>query len=616
MPEIITDDGVRLNYLVEDYREPWRGEPDITVLLYHGFMKSLERWTPFVPAVARRYRVVRFDVRGTGKSGAPPAGSAWTADRLVQDALNVVDALGIAKVHWAGFESAGILGLIFAAAHPERVASIACFNTPFRSPESEETMRKLFACGYPTFEEAIDALGVERWMVKLCEAGVMIDRGDPAVMDWVVRQTQGISATIAKEWHGIFRRTSGLLADAPGRVTAPVLLVAGAKHVHGCEPPLLDNLRKKIKNAPKSFTYRMSPSACNCWRRTLARKRISIFSPVCVRRAVRFISGAGMRNAFLRTTWIMIALALSAMQAPAATFPTKPVRMIVPYAAGGGADIVGRLVAQRLGDGWGQTVMIDNRPGAGGNIGTEIVARAPADGYTLLVVGPNHTVNISLYSKIGYDPVKDFAPISVVTSAPYLLLVNPSVGVNTVADLTALAKARPGKVLYASAGNGTAGHLGMELIKTMAGIDIVHIPYKGSPPALTDLIAGQVSAAFDNVLSAAPHVKAGRLRAIAVSTAKRSTAVPEVPTVAESGLPGFEVAVWQGVLAPAGTPKPVVDALHAGIVAALARADMKERMAANGADIIGNSPAEFAAFIKTDIVKWAKVVKSSGARVD
>jgi pimeloyl-ACP methyl ester carboxylesterase len=251
MPEITTDDGVRLNYVIDDYREPWRGEPDVTVLLYHGFMKSLEHWTPFVPAVARHYRVVRFDVRGAGKSGVPPAGAAWTADRLVKDALNVVDALGIGTVHWAGFESAGILGLMFAAAHPARVASVACFNTPYRSPGSEETMRALFACGYPTFEEAIDALGVEGWMVKLCEAGVMIDRGDPAVAAWVVRQTKGISAAVAKEWHGIFRHTSGLLSEVPGRVTAPVLLVAGAKHVHGCEPPLLKNLRKKIKNARK-----------------------------------------------------------------------------------------------------------------------------------------------------------------------------------------------------------------------------------------------------------------------------------------------------------------------------------------------------------------------------
>ena len=249
MPEITTDDGVRLNYVVEDYREPWLGELATTVLLYHGFMKSMEHWTPFVPAIARRHRVVRFDVRGAGKSAVPPAGSAWTADRLVRDALNVVDALGIEKVHWAGFESAGILGMMFAADHPARVESVACFNTPYRSPASEATMRTLFACGYPTFEAAIEALGVEQWMKRLCEQGVMIDRGDPQIADWVVRQTAGISASIARDWHGIFRSTSSLLSEVPGRVDAPVLLVAGANHVHGCEPPLLENLRKKIRNA-------------------------------------------------------------------------------------------------------------------------------------------------------------------------------------------------------------------------------------------------------------------------------------------------------------------------------------------------------------------------------
>ena len=323
-----------------------------------------------------------------------------------------------------------------------------------------------------------------------------------------------------------------------------------------------------------------------------------------------------MRITMLHSILTVTAGAFAAMHVLAQTYPVRPVRMIVPYAAGGGADIVGRLLAQRLGEGWGQTVVVDNRPGASGNIGTEIVARAPADGYTLLLVGPNHTVNSSLYSKIPFDPIKDFAPVSLVTSAPYLLLVNPAIGVNSVKDLIALAKARPGKVLYASAGNGTAGHLGMELIKTMAGIDMVHIPYKGSPPALTDLLAGQVSAAFDNVLSAAPHVKAGKLRAIAVSTLRRSSALPEVPTVAESGLPGFEVAVWQGILAPAGTPKPLVDTLYSAIVRALGRPDMKERMAANGTEIIGSTPAEFATFIKSDLVKWAKVVKDSGARVD
>ena len=297
-------------------------------------------------------------------------------------------------------------------------------------------------------------------------------------------------------------------------------------------------------------------------------------------------------------------------------FPDRPVRMIVPYAAGGGADIVGRAIAQKLSGFWSQQVVIDNRPGAGGNIGTELAARAPSDGYTLLLVGPNHTVNASLYAKLSFDPVKDFAPVSLVTSAPYLLLANPGTAVTSVRELIAFAKAKPGKVFYGSAGNGTAGHLGMELIKTMAGIDMTHVPYKGSPPMITDLIAGQVSIAFDNVLSSTPHVKAGRLRAVAVSTLKRSSVMPDVPAVAESGLPGFEVAVWQGILAPATTPKPTVDALFAAIAKVLERPDMQERMAAQGADIIASTPQQFASYIKSDLAKWAKVVKDSGARVD
>jgi tripartite-type tricarboxylate transporter receptor subunit TctC len=297
-------------------------------------------------------------------------------------------------------------------------------------------------------------------------------------------------------------------------------------------------------------------------------------------------------------------------------FPQRPVRMVVPYAAGGGADIVGRLIAQRLGESWAQQVVVDNRAGASGNIGTEIAARSPADGYTLLLVGPNHTVNVSLYSKLAFDPVKDFAPVSLVTSAPYLLVVNAALPIKSVKDLIALAKAQPGKILYGSAGNGTAGHLGMELLKTMTGINMVHIPYKGSTPVLMDLLGGQVSAAFDNVLSSAPHVKAGRLRAIGVSTLKRSSAMPGIPTVAESGLPGFETMVWQGILAPAKTAGPIIDTLHSAIVSALKRPDMNELMATHGTDIIGNTPHEFASFIQADLVKWAKVVKDSGARVD
>jgi tripartite-type tricarboxylate transporter receptor subunit TctC len=310
--------------------------------------------------------------------------------------------------------------------------------------------------------------------------------------------------------------------------------------------------------------------------------------------------------------------ASSAMQnaSPAEKFPGRPMRMIIPYAAGGGADIVGRLIAQRLTENWGHQVVVDNRAGASGNIGTEIAARSPADGYTMLLIGPNHTVNISLYSKLAFDPIKDFAPVSLVTSAPYLLVVNPSTAIHSVNDLVALAKAHPGKILYGSAGNGTAGHLGMELIKTMAGIDMVHVAYKGSPPVLTDLMGGRVSAAFDNVLSAAPHVNAGKLRAIAVSTLKRSSAMPTVPTVAESGLSGFECAVWQGILVPAGTPKAIIDALNTAIVSVLKRPDVRDRMTAQSTDVIASKPEEFRAFMKADLVKWAKVVKDSGARID
>lgn len=319
-----------------------------------------------------------------------------------------------------------------------------------------------------------------------------------------------------------------------------------------------------------------------------------------------------LRRFTLAALFALVALGASA----ADNFPTRPIRMIVPYAAGGGADIVGRFIAQKLSELWGQQVVIDNRAGAGGNIGTELAAHAPADGYTILLIGPNHTVNLNLYSKIGYDPIKDFVPISLVTSAPYLLVANASTPIHSVKDLIAQAKAQPGKILYGSAGNGTAGHLGMELIKTMAGIDIVHVAYKGSPPFLTDLMAGRVSVGFDNILSSAPLVKAGKLRAIAVSTLKRSSAMPDVPTVSESGLKGFEASVWQGILAPAGTPKEIVSALNSAIVTVLTRADMKERMAQYGADVIASTPEAFGAYMRADLVKWAKVIKASGARVD
>jgi tripartite-type tricarboxylate transporter receptor subunit TctC len=300
----------------------------------------------------------------------------------------------------------------------------------------------------------------------------------------------------------------------------------------------------------------------------------------------------------------------------AQTYPTKPVRLVVPFAPGGGADITGRAIAQKLAEGFGQQVVVDNRAGAAGNIGTELAARSAPDGYTLLLIGPNHTTNISLFAKLNYDPVKDFEPISLVTSAPYVLLVHPSLPARNVKELIALARAKPGQLTYGSSGNGTAGHLAMELVKTQAKIDMLHVPYKGSQPLLTDLIGGQVVAGFGDALSSTPQVQAGRLRALAVSGGKRTHTMPDVPTVAEAALPGFDVTVWQGILAPAGTPREIVARLHSEIISAMQKPEVQSRMATLGVDIIGNSPQEFAAFIKRDIAKWAVVIKASGARID
>lgn len=248
MPEIITDDGVRLNYLVEDYREPWLGEPSATVLLHHGFLKNLEHWTPFVPSIARRYRVLRFDVRGAGKSGIPAEGSMWSTERLVKDALNLIDALGIEKVHWAGFESGAVAGLIFAANHAERTQSVACFNMPCRDSAAKNLMSDFFFCGYGSPDEAIDRLGIEDWVARLCDEGVLIDRDDPAIVAWVAKQAGNVTPSVAKNWHRIFWQST-VLTHLPERIAAPVLLLAGAMHMHGCEPPLLDKLRRRLRNA-------------------------------------------------------------------------------------------------------------------------------------------------------------------------------------------------------------------------------------------------------------------------------------------------------------------------------------------------------------------------------
>ncbi len=308
---------------------------------------------------------------------------------------------------------------------------------------------------------------------------------------------------------------------------------------------------------------------------------------------------------------------LAASVAFAQGYPSKPVRMVVPFPPGGTTDILARAVGQKLSEAWGQQVVIDNRPGAGGNIGTDIVAKAPADGYTLLMgtVG-THAINASLYAKLPFDPIKDFAPVALVASVPNVLVVNATIPATSVKELIALAKSKPGQLNFASSGNGTSIHLSGELFKSMTGTSILHIPYKGSSPALTDLIGGQTNMMFDNLPSSMGHIKSGKLRALAVTSAKRSPALPDVPTIAEAGVAGYEASSWFGVLAPGGTPKEIVAKINADIVKALGVPEIKERLSSQGAEPVGNTPEQFAAYIGTELVKWAKVVKDSGAKIE
>jgi len=310
-------------------------------------------------------------------------------------------------------------------------------------------------------------------------------------------------------------------------------------------------------------------------------------------------------------------LAFNAAAQSAASYPGRPIRMIVPSAPGSGPDIMARAIGQKITEAFGQQVIIDDKPGAGGIIGSEAAAKSAPDGYTLIMANAgSHAVNASLYAKLPYDPVKDFAPITLVSSAPNILIVHPSLPVKSVKDLIALAKSKPGQLAFGSGGNGSTAHLSGEMFKTMAGIDIVHIPFKGSPGAVLAVIAGQIAMAMPNIPPALPHVKTGKLKALAVTTAKRAAAVPGLPTVAESGLPGYEATAWFGVLAPAGTPRDIIDRLNGVIVKSLRAAEMQQRLQADGAEAAGGTPEDFAAVIRRDIAKWAVVVKKSGARAE
>jgi tripartite-type tricarboxylate transporter receptor subunit TctC len=318
----------------------------------------------------------------------------------------------------------------------------------------------------------------------------------------------------------------------------------------------------------------------------------------------------------IKTAIAACALSLTAAAASAQTYPARTVRFIVPYVPGGGVDFVGRAVAQKLSDIWPYPAIIDNRPGGGTNIGSELVARSAPDGYTVLVGGVPNTANMALYQKLPYDVVRDFAPVIQIDTAPNVLAVHPAVPARSVTGLIALAKARRGELTYASAGIGSSNHLSGELFRTMAGVDIVHVPYKGGGAAVIDLVAGQVSMYFGTTPSTMPHVRSGRLRALGVTTAKRTVAAPEVPTIAESGVPGYEQSAWHGLLVPAATPLAVITRLHADVLRVIRLPEVVERFTVQGIDIIGSSPAEFAAFIKQDLAKYERLVRTAGIRID
>ncbi len=314
---------------------------------------------------------------------------------------------------------------------------------------------------------------------------------------------------------------------------------------------------------------------------------------------------------------VLLAAGPLGAQDRAQDYPRKPLRLIVPFAPGGGNDTVARAIAQHLGARLGQPVIVDNRAGAGGVVGAELAAKSPADGYTLFLGGVgSHAVNPNLHARLPYDPVGDFAPITLIASAPSVLVVHPAVPANSIAEFTALAKANPGKLNYASNGNGSSAQLAAVLYESMAGVAMVHVPYKGLAPALVDLLGGEVQAMFSSVVAIVPHIRAGRLRALAVTGRRRTPLLPEVPTLAESGLPGYEAGSWYGILAPAGTPREIISKLHGEMVHALAQPEVRGRLAGEGAEVIGSTPEEFAAHIKSELARMGRLVRGAGIRLE
>lgn len=312
-----------------------------------------------------------------------------------------------------------------------------------------------------------------------------------------------------------------------------------------------------------------------------------------------------------------IAIALAHPDAGAqSAFPNRPIRIIVPAAPGGTVDILSRAVSQKLSEGLGQSVVVENKPGASTNLGNDFVARAPADGYTLLMSGITLSTNSHLYAKLTYDPQKDFAPITLIATSGNVLVVNPALGVSNVRELIALAKTKPGRLHYGTPAVGATGHLAGEMFNAMAGVKLTQVPYKGAAPALTDLIAGQIEMTFDNIPAAIAHIRSGKLKALAVTSATRSAILPDVPTVAESGVPGYDISAWFGLVAPVRTPSEVINKLHAESVKALASKEVRDRFAQLGFEPIGNSPAAFAKLIETDLLRFGKIIRDAGIKGD